>query len=474
MRYITAIATVLLLALSAMAQHELTPDGLFRAIEENHPLFQRTTYGPQIIEKEKAALRASEDMNLSSSFEIGHQPQTSSMSSLKNTTGVTLSGSASRMYWSTGGVLTAGAELGSSWMSYEDSPTTASLDNNSFENSIYVTYLQPLMKNYKGTLNRIPREMKDIEIDVDALQSAEEKENLLASNMDSYLYWVYYIEIDEILENRLALSRESLERNLDKRRSNLIDEVDIVRNRASVKSTELAIQSNKMQMDALLAGLARTTGVENISEMTPVFALHEMPELPPLEDILTDFSENSRTLGQLRKSIEQIEYTRLIYEEQLKDDLSAFGRAGLTEADPNFGKALLIHKPEIAIGLTWEFSREKTDIRNNLEALSLSIEQLEKQIDETELAIESSIRSIYSQLVALQGVLATIEEQYELAKEQTAEEIKLYEMGRSDYSYVIQSQDSEESIRQSYAQNALTWHRLRQNLLSLTDSMYRP
>ena len=61
--------------------------------------------------------------------------------------------------------------------------------------------------------------------------------------------------------------------------------------------------------------------------------------------------------------------------------------------------------------------------------------------------------------------------QIESAKEKTKEELKLYDMGRSQLTFVIQSRDNEQNAKLTYAQNATNYHKLILNFSALTDTL---
>ena len=71
-------------------------------------------------------------------------------------------------------------------------------------------------------------------------------------------------------------------------------------------------------------------------------------------------------------------------------------------------------------------------------------------------------------------VLRLNREQIASAREKTREELKFYSQGRGNLTFVIQSRDSEERAKSTYAENALTYQKLVIQYLALTDDLYRP
>jgi len=86
--------------------------------------------------------------------------------------------------------------------------------------------------------------------------------------------------------------------------------------------------------------------------------------------------------------------------------------------------------------------------------------QLDKAVEDVKITLESGLRAIFVQVVELEKVLAKNLDQIETARQRTEEELRLYEQGRGDLTFVIQSRDGEAGSRLSYAENSALYHRL--------------
>ena len=69
-------------------------------------------------------------------------------------------------------------------------------------------------------------------------------------------------------------------------------------------------------------------------------------------------------------------------------------------------------------------------------------------------------------------MLSLNREQIQSARDRTEEELKLYNQGRGDLTFVILSRDNEENAKLTYAANALTYHKLNLEYLALMDQLY--
>jgi hypothetical protein len=99
--------------------------------------------------------------------------------------------------------------------------------------------------------------------------------------------------------------------------------------------------------------------------------------------------------------------------------------------------------------------------------------QLQKQTEELTIDLSSALANLLTQATQLRTVLHVNEEQIESAQRKTAEELKLYNQGRGELTFVIQSRDSEQAAALTLAANALTYHKLMLQVRELTDQLHQ-
>ena len=85
----------------------------------------------------------------------------------------------------------------------------------------------------------------------------------------------------------------------------------------------------------------------------------------------------------------------------------------------------------------------------------------------------SALTNLHIQIKELEEVLKLNQEQIESAKERTKEELKLYNQSRGDLTFVILSRDNEQNAKLTYAQNAMTYHKLIIEYRALMDQLYK-
>ena len=101
----------------------------------------------------------------------------------------------------------------------------------------------------------------------------------------------------------------------------------------------------------------------------------------------------------------------------------------------------------------------------------MQIQRHDLEVDEISLSLEAMLHNLILQVEGMYKVLTLNEKQIESSRKRTQEELKLYNQGRGDLTFVIQSQDNEERARLTYAQNAATYQGLNLRLKALLDEL---
>ncbi len=448
----------------------ITLDEFLNKLERTHPLFVREDMNADILREQQKSLTGAEDWNFTSETGINYTQQNQDM--YEYTAGASIEGSVSRHFWNTGGSINAGVSISGTSMDYIDNPMYLTCSDSKFDNSIYVGYSQPLLRNWKGFLSKFQYELKGIAIDLSEVEAAQNKKDFLTVYAASFLDWVYYMMEAEVIEQRIELCRESLEKTQQKRAHNLVDEVDVIRAENSLSLCEQNRVMNESNIDALIKELEVLTGDNSLSAKIPIFNLYEIHELPPLDSIPVYLEYNSLSLQQLDIILKQLELNRKYNLESMKQDLSLTGQLSIASSEAGFTDALVIDKPSAAFMLTYTFPLRNTSAKANLATSELTIEQMRLKKKELEISMISTISNLHVQLTRMERILDMNRQQIEFAERQTVAEMETYDQGRNDLSFVIQAQDSEKNARMTYDFNALTYQKLYIQYLSLMDKQF--
>jgi hypothetical protein len=135
----------------------------------------------------------------------------------------------SRQIWNTGGTL--GFSISTDYKNSE----YQSVGSKAFKHGVGISYTQPLMQNYKGTLDRLNYELSDYTIEFTEVQARENKEDFLLGVASRYLDWVGLTEVIDIAKGRLSLANEQLDQVVKRFNANLVDKVDVLRAEDAVR-----------------------------------------------------------------------------------------------------------------------------------------------------------------------------------------------------------------------------------------------
>jgi len=456
---------------SGSEKKRITLPQFIESLQQTHPLFEREELNHAIVSEEQKSLTGAEDWTLSSSASINYIDHSPVTAGIEKTNGTSLTSGVTRHFWSTGGNLSANLTLGVKRYEYLPYPSYSSLPGTNFDNQLFVTYTQPLLRNWKGVLSKLAYDLKSVEIELTNVQIIENQEDFLAAEAYHFLNWVFYTKELQIVQERLRLSEKSLKDTKRKRAYNLIDRVDVIR---AENAFSLAEQ-NRVIVSSDLLSLVQQLSVllqdDRIMELIPEFDLYEIHELPELEAVTKDFRQDSRVLTQLELTLEQLTIMRKGNKESTKPELNLTAQAGTNKFDENFGEALKIDKPQASLSISYIFPLKNITAQANVHTIDLRIAQLNKQIEEFVIAQISSLSNVYVQLKQTEEILNLNKQQIKLAERKTREEIATYNRGRGDFSFVIQSQDEEERAKLTYALNALVYQKLYIQYLAMTDQL---
>lgn len=446
----------------------ITQEEFLDQLRQKHPLFEKERLTAQIEKEDRKSYLGAEDWNIFSSASFYHEEPSIAIAGPEKTDALLLHGGAERVFWRTGGRLSA--SFSSNWATIEIDPLFG-FPESFYENKIALTYVHPLMKNKNGFLDQLPYELKQYDIDFSDVQALENQEDFLANSASKFLDWVLLTEQKKIVLERLKLSEEELERAKKKREAHLVDQVDVIRAEDAVRIAKQSQMLVEVQAKALQAELAELSLNQELYNLNPEYDLYHLEELIPLEEAVSQLKENSRLIKTLNIRLWQLEHSRRGFEETLKPDLSLVAQLNTKNLDESFGEALVMDKPDALLGVQLSFPLEKRTAKSQISRTDLQIAQLEHQLEEISISLVSAATSLYIQIGEMEKVLELNQEQIESAKQKTEEELRLYNQGRGSLTFVIQSRDSEQNAKLLYAQNALTYQQLLLQYRSLMDQL---
>jgi len=470
-----AIFLILILCGLAAAQ-TVTLDEFLTLAKQNHPFFIKEAISSEIEKKVQERYLGAEDWVASASPYVAHQiPISTGPFSPERIDILGLGGSVERSLWKTGG------RLSFSWSSQFWDQKIPSIEFMGIsipggparfaQHKISAVYSHPLMQNRGGKLDRLEYELSEYNIDFAKLQAEENQEGFLLDLGARFLGWVLLTQQREIAKERLHIAEEQVEQVKRKRAAFLVDEVDVIRSEDPVRIAKQNIVLIEAQWKAKQAELAVLAQSPEIYNQAPEFDLYREQSLPPIEDAVSDLKEQSRLLKALTTRQEQLAYQRTGLVELTRPQLYLNLGAALQEGDDVFGKSLLLDKPDLSVSVQFQYPLGNRTAKADIETMDLQLRQLEEEIKSISLELESGVRNLVIQIEEFKKVLALNREQIESAKQKTEEELRLYNQGRGQLTFVTQSRDNEENAKLTYAQNAALYQKLILQYQALVDQL---
>lgn len=460
--------------------HAITMDEYLARVRTNHPFFVKEEMQTDVERLGRDRFLGVQDWTVNSTKKASYQ-KTVINSTFAPDRVYTLDGSASveRIFWRTGG------RLSLSWQSILSDqslpaisvpgPGGTTIDvatgaTRFYENRVIASFVYPLLQNRGGELDRLEYELADFNIDFSEVQALENQENFLLDVAVRFVDWALAVEQSRIAADRLQLADEQHEQTARKRRVNLVDRVDVLRAVDAVQIAREALVLTRLREKAVRTELAVLSGDVQMTAGTPDMDLYRLLDVPGIDEAVGRV-RNQRLVSALRIRLEQTERRTKGMDDRARPQLFLSVSSGLQEGDEDFADALELSEPDIGVALDFRYPLGNHTARADVAQSQLQARQLEKEIESVSVNLEAELRSLWTQITELVPVLAINQEQIETARNKTREEQRLYDQGRGELTFVIQSQDSEALAELRYAVNAANYHQLVLGYRALLDEL---
>lgn len=455
----------------------ITLDGFLELVQTNHPLFEKEALATQIKKQSRDAFLGGQDWRIASSPSFIHQkPIATNAFMPKSLEQLSAGASVEKAIWKTGG------RLSMSWSSdFTDQDiqdivipglvTIPAGPPKFYQNNILLVYTQPLFQNFRGELDRLGYEIGQYAVDMANVQAQENQEEFLLDMATRFIDWTLLTEQKIIAEERLNLTEQQLEQAERKRAANLVDEVDVLRSEDAVRIAEQGVVLLEAQWKAKQAELAVLSRSDAIYALDPEFNLYGRLDSLALQSAAERLRQQSRLLKLLALRRQQMERQQHGLQETIKPQLHLRAQLAARSGNSEFGSSLGFDKSDAGISLQFSYPLGNRSAIAEAKRNRMQIQRHDLEVDEISLSLEAMLHNLILQVEGMDKVLTLNEKQIESAGKRTQEEIKLYNQGRGDLTFVIQSQDNEERARLTFAQNAATYQGLNLRLKALMDEL---
>ena len=438
-------------------------------LKNEHPLFTKENLTSEIFRARQQSLTGAQDWNFASSLGYFSNEPVINFSGPDKTVGGSFNGGIVKTFWGTGGRLST--TITTTSLSFTLPASFGAFPTDFYQSEVALTYIHPLMKNRKGFLDRLQYNLMQFDIDATEINALENEENFLTESANKFLNWVFLVEQRNIIEERLNLSRTELERTERKRKANLVEKVDLIRAGDAVRIAEQNMFLSESRLKGLKAELAVLTQQDDYDNTTPLYELYNTETLPLLEEVRANIKSDSRIVRMLNIRIQQLNLVRRGFKETAKPNLGLVAQLSKKELNESLSGSFGLEKTDALIALQFSIPLGNKTAKSNISQTDVQISQLQSQIREVVIGLTSIISNLHTQMTEMEKVLRLNVEQINSSREKTEEELKLYNQGRGDLTFVIQSRDNEQNAKLLYAVNAFTYHTLFIQYRSLTDQL---
>ncbi|UCD05414.1 MAG: TolC family protein [candidate division WOR-3 bacterium] len=477
--FLSCIIPIILLSQISFAQN-ITMKDFFESVQKTHPFFLKESLTAEIEMKKQERLLGSQDWVIRSSpYYMYQKPVSTGLGYPEEISMVGADIALAKTSWKTGGRLSLALTSEYTDQTIPDivipfSPQDIVIPAGPaklYTSKVYLKYSQPLMQNFGGKLDKLEYELTEYEIDFINIQTLENQEEFVLDLGMRFLEWVLLSEQNRIAQERLALAEEQMKQIERRWTANLVERVDVLRAEDAVRIAKQGIVLIESHWKAKQAELAVLAQVKELYDLGPQFDIYTLQTLPELDDAATHLMETSRVLNALSVRRDQLSHLIEGYREAKRPQLYLSVGAGLQDGDEEIGNSLGFNKPDVFVALDFRYPLGNRTAKADVAKTELELKQLDKDIENIALELEAGARNLVILIKEMEKVLALNQEQVESARTKTKEELRLYNQGRSDLTFVIQSQDNEEIAELTYAENAVAYQKLILQYHALMDEL---
>ena len=445
-------------------------------VQERHPFFKKEALTTDIEKQRQGGLLGDQDWVLRATPSYTREEQSREAIGLPSEDKATnVETTLERKLWQTGGRVGLSYRYDFSDQQLEDlvvGPIVIPVAPGEFyENSVILSYTQPLLKNAGGILDRLNYELQGYTVDIATLVTQENQEGFLKEVGLRFIDWALLSEERRITHDRLRLAEEELQRAQRKLEANLVDRVDVLRAKDAVVSTEKIVSRFEARWSAKQAEVAALAQEVALYKMQPSYDLYATFPLPSIEQAVAQMKQTVRILQALQTQAGQLAHQR----DGLKNaarpqlDLRLSGaRKGGAESS---GDAQDFDKTDYQVALEFSYPLGNRSARADVRATELERQQVVEDLQSTTVNLEADLRNVLVQLKKLKRTLVLNREQINIARAKTREEERLHNHGRTELTFVIQSRDSEAIAQLDYARTAADYHKLLLEYRALMDQL---
>ncbi|HPJ70964.1 MAG TPA: TolC family protein [Candidatus Mcinerneyibacteriales bacterium] len=416
------------LTAASFGEEVLSLDHYMEKVTEKLPEIRQ-----KLIAEEKASLNmiiadSYKDLTLSAG---GSYSGTTGYSGYDYTNGLSLYTRMDKTLASTGATLSAGVE-------YDFTGTdTAGNTTERFSPALTLDVTQPLLKNYFGTLDKIPYLKSKLDLQIRKLQTAEDLAALRTDFTKLYYQWASMKTAMGLLEKRIENARLMEEEIIRRFRNNLADADDVHQSHSTVLTYKESYAQTKRSIAQLKKQLAPYIELEG---KTPDLGLYEAlwQRAAEFEFAMKPFQE-TRAYHILATTLEQAGLDITLSQEKTKPELNL--SAGLTfkTQEDEFSDSYKIGDADYRVSLTFRMPLGNRAAKAGVSVSKLEYESLGLEIEKSAMTYEKSLGSLNALSEGNRELLELRRENLETLKSQYDAQRTKYNQARLELNSLIQT-----------------------------------
>jgi outer membrane protein TolC len=326
--------------------------------------------------------------------------------------------------------------------------------------SAYIGFVQPLLFNTFGVLDRFAKNDAEMKLKIEQLKKGEYDKSVISYYRKLYFDWILYSRILKILEGSISNARK-LERNIRRRyQVGLADNDDLQKARYAVNKYSEQYNKNRMAYRSVLNELRLFVDVDTFVPRNEQFD-HFFEKSS--QEAFTEVSfEKTRSCRILKLTLDNLKYVKSMSENRMLPQINLLGRISARSFNTSFSDAIKGLNKEMrdlyyTIGVIVSYPFGNHESEGAREDVEISIRQLNAEFRNAVNRYKKNLTNIISLIHLNREALGYKKSNIISLTSKLRTEKKKYNMARLNLSYLI---DTENSIARERIEELLIKKRL--------------
>jgi outer membrane protein len=362
------------------------------------------------------------------------------------------------------------AKTGNSLMTQFGLSQFSALENVSiqtYSTSLSASIIQPILKNYFGLLDRLPKMMAEIQKNIEQIYYQESVEQRMIESISLYLNWLYLYQQKNILQDIITNNQQLFRQTQEQVNAGIAEQADLEVARTTVISFEKSLLQVEEGYENLLKQMNKYLNIGS-NDIPDEKILSQEPDVKP-----GDISPSLRSVQILDLTLKQLKTSLNGKKNSLLPQLDLITSYTLTGGDESFSSAYskLTDEQEFFFGFQFQFPLSNNQARGELKQADADYQKMVYQREDTLKNLRIQEQNLRFQIQQQKRILQKQNDYIQSVGKKLADENRQYRQGMLGLREIVRTRNDLSNARLNLTDIIVNYHKLYYQYLELMDRM---